>query len=103
MKPDRLPSWQDIIPLLQITADLSIPLELCVLKLHLVVEVEMYRLLSLRLDMEEQHLPSLQYFQLAKLALGGASLSATLAKVLALNDLRNEFSHELAAERLEPA
>jgi hypothetical protein len=103
MKPTRLPGWEEVVPLLQIAGDLSIPLELCVLKFHLVVELTMYRLLALRLDIEEKSLPPLPYFQLTKLALGGLAGSSPLVKVLALNDLRNEFSHELSVERLEPA
>jgi hypothetical protein len=94
---------EDVVPLLKMASDLSIPLELCVLKFHLIVELELYQLLALRLDVEERHLPPLQYFHLAKLALAGTSFNTTLKKVLALNDLRNEFSHELADERLQPA
>ena len=77
--------------------------EMMVLKMHLMTEAHLYRLLSFRLEIEEYHLPSLQFFPLAKLALGGEAFKGTLVKVLALNDLRNEFSHELDESRLEPA
>ena len=79
------------------------PLDQLVLKMHLFAEAHLYRLLSLRLDIDEEHLPSLQFFALAKLGLGGESYKTTLVKVLALKDLRNEFAHELDEERLSPA
>jgi hypothetical protein len=100
VKPDRLPAWEEVIPLLQMAADTSVPLEVCVLKFHLVVEVQMYRVLALRLNVDEQYLPALQYFPLARLALAGADLSPICAKVLALNDLRNAFSHEISSDHL---
>lgn len=88
---------------MQITLDPSASTEAVILKLHLLAESHLYRLLGLRLEIEEQHLPALQFFALAKLALGGNAYKTTLVKILALNDLRNQYSHELDAEQLNPA
>lgn len=88
------------MPLIDGASDQSVPLEIYVLKAHLMVEVMLYRILAARLETEEHELPSLQFFQLAKLALGGHKYKAILVLVLGLNDLRNEYSHELNAERL---
>jgi hypothetical protein len=99
---NRIPSWSDLAPVLSHISDNSTPLELYILKSHLVIEAAMYRLLSIRLGIAEDQLPPLQYFPLSKLAFGGDSYRSTLWKVLALNDLRNEFSHELNAAQLEP-
>jgi len=75
--------------------------ELFVLKCHLIVERELYWLLAHRLDIAERHLPPLTYFPLAKLSLGGDEYRDTLVSVLALNDLRNEFGHELEEDQLQ--
>jgi len=77
--------------------------EILVLKMHILTEAHLYRLLSLRLEIDEYQLPPMQFLTLAKLALGGTAYKDTLVKVLALNDLRNEFAHELDENRLEPA
>jgi len=103
MKPDKLPSWDDLTPALGVISDSTIPIELHVLRCHLVTEVELYRLLSARLGIHERHLPNLQFYPLAALALGGDELIEVRTAVLALNDLRNEFSHELDPSRLNPA
>ena len=100
MKPDRLPHPQSLIAMITSLGDEQLPLELMVLKSHLIAERQMYALLAFRLDVEEQYLPPLTYFPLAKLALGGASYRDTLHQVLALNDLRNEFSHELLSGKI---
>jgi hypothetical protein len=101
MKPDRLPSPQSLQILVERLATEQPDLELFVLKAHLIVERQMYWLLAHRLEMEERHLPSLQYFPLAKVALGGERYKDVLLKVLALNDARNEFGHELDDGELE--
>lgn len=100
MKPDRLPSPRSLIELVEKLGANPPELELFVLKAHLIVERQMYWLLAHRLDIEERHLPPLQFFSLAKLALGGEPYKAALLKVLALNDLRNEFGHELSGQGL---
>lgn len=102
MKPERLPDWEALGKGMEIVFS-NASAEMIVLKMHLMTEAHLYRLLSFRLEMEERHLPALQFFPLAKLALGGEAFKSTLVKVLALNDLRNEFSHELDESRLEPA
>jgi hypothetical protein len=103
MKPDRLPAWSDLLPVLDLINDESTPVEVYVLKTHLFVEATMYRLLALRLQINTDDLPPLQFFPLAKLALAGATRKPALAKILALNNLRNEHSHELDNLRLQPA
>jgi hypothetical protein len=103
MRPDRLPSWEQLNKVMQIVLDEAVSTETVVLKLHLLAESHLYRLLALRLEMDEEQLPTLQFFVLAKLGLGGDLYKATLIKVLALNDLRNEFSHELDEQRLIPS
>lgn len=101
MKPERLPSAQTLENLMERLGTEPIDLELFVLKSHLIVERELYWLLAKRLEIEERYLPPLQYFPLAKLALAGEPYKLTLVKVLALNDLRNEFSHQLEEEELQ--
>jgi hypothetical protein len=87
---------------MQIVND-DVPLDLIILKLHLLTEANLYRLLAARLEIDEQFLPPLQFFPLAKLALAGQQYKETLMKVLALNDLRNEYGHELESSRLADA
>jgi hypothetical protein len=101
MRPDRLPHPQSLIPIVTALGEQKLDLELFVLKSHLIIEREMYGLLSMRLGVEEKHLPPLTYFPLAKLALGGAEYNTTLLEVIALNDLRNEYGHELAGHEPE--
>ena len=101
MKPQNLSSADVLQRLLQRIASRDVDTEIYVLKCHLVVERHMYWLLAQRLEIDESLLPSLQYFSLAKLALGGEPYKSVLVGVLALNDLRNEFSHELDADQLE--
>jgi len=95
MKPDRLPKWESLVSKLLQFAEEEPPIEIFVLKCHLIIESVMYSFLSHRLGMQERHLPTLQFFPLAKLALGGTEHSLALTKALALNDPRNAFSHEL--------
>ena len=102
MKPERLPSWDVLAEAMRIVND-KVPLELIVLKMHLLTETLLYRLLGVRLEVAEEHLPTLQFFALAKLALGGETFKMTLVKVLALNDLRNEYAHELDGQRMPGA
>ena len=102
VKADKLPSWLELSPVMDVITDESLPLELFILKSHLVIEVHLYHILSVRLQIDREHLPPLTFFPLAKLALGGAH-AAILPIVLALNDLRNEFSHELNPTRLDAA
>lgn len=101
MKPEKLPSWQALLATLRQLDGL--PLEIFILKCHLVVEAQMYRLLALRLDVSEEYLPSLAFWPLTKLAFAGNDFKVAIPIVLALNDLRNEFSHELDAEKHESA
>jgi hypothetical protein len=101
VKPDRLPHPQSLLPILHRLGARNIEPELFVLKCHLIVERELYSLLAIRLDMEEKQLPSLQFFPLAKLALGGDTFKHTFSEVSTLNDLRNEYGHELESANVQ--
>lgn len=103
MRPDRLPHPQSLIPLLNRLSDKRMDLELFILKCHLIAERQLYSLLASRLGTEDRHLPPLQFWPLAKLALGGSAYHSTLLEVQALNDLRNEYSHEIESKRLGKA
>jgi len=100
MKPDKLPPPETIDALIERLGSEPIDLELFILKCHLVVERYLYWLLATRLGVSESALPPLQYFPLAKLALAGGTHQRALARALALNDLRNEFGHELDDTKL---
>ena len=100
MRPDRLPHPQTLLPLIRRLGSTNIDLELFVLKCHLIAERQLYSLLAIRLEIDEKHLPPLQFLPLAKLALGGSTYNQTLVQVLALNDLRNEFAHEFEENEL---
>lgn len=102
MKPHQLPSWAALASAMRFL-DPSVPIELMVLKCHMLIEAQMYRVLAYRLDVAEENLPPLQYFQLSKLALCGEEFKDSLVTVLALNDLRNQLGHELEAEKLNIA
>lgn len=97
MRPDRLPHPQSLIKQIAGLGDETLDLQLMVLKSHLIAERQLYGLLSFRLNVEEHHLPQLNFYSLAKLALGGETYKSTLLEVLALNDLRNEYGHELGS------
>jgi hypothetical protein len=101
MRPHRLPHPQSLIPIISALGTQKLDLELFVLKTHLIIEREMYGLLSMRLGVEEKNLPPLTYLPLAKLALCGTEYNATLLEVMALNDLRNEYGHELGSDEPE--
>jgi len=101
MKPGKLPRWESLGAKLNEFAAQEPPLEIFVLKCHLIIESMLYSFLALRLGMQERHLPTLQFFPLAKLALGGNAHSAALVRALSLNDLRNVFSHELDESALQ--
>jgi hypothetical protein len=78
----------------------ELELQLFVLKCHLITERVLYGLLSLRLGTAERELPQLSFALLAKIALSSKPYNKTLPAVLALNGLRNEYSHELVSDNL---
>lgn len=95
VKPQRLPHLDTLGSLISSLGDETLPLDLFVVKAHLILERELYALLALRLGVEERQLPSLSFYPLAALALSGDAYGQVRAAVLALNDLRNEYAHEL--------
>ena len=101
VKPGKLPSFDSLATAFGQLAGASIDIELFVLRCHLIVESIMYSHLARRLQFQVADLPQLQFFPLAKLAFGGEHNRHTLSRVLALNDVRNAFSHNLETSELE--
>lgn len=80
---------------LQSLDDLHTP-ELITIKGHLLLEAALYRVLAVRLGVSESDLPRLGFPVLADLALVGQKESKDVkGRALLLNNIRNEFAHQL--------